>query len=80
MACNCNKSTPPAGASPPPTGAHNPDIPPASSAPAGTSTPVRAPQSYVLTTHDGHTQTFGSQLEANAEKVRRGGGSVRPVR
>lgn len=32
---------------------------------------------FALETRDGRTMTFGSQLEANAARVREGGGSVR---
>jgi len=39
-----------------------------------------ATQSFVLTTRDGKTETFASRLEANAARVRRGGGTIRPVR
>ena len=33
--------------------------------------------SYLLTRRDGTTQSFGSRLEAEAERTRSGGGSVR---
>lgn len=87
MGCGCGKSaTPPTGSTPPESqvAAATPagSISAASKAPAGSSTPRETPtqQSFALTTRDGKTQTFGSKLEADAERVRRGGGSVRPVR
>jgi hypothetical protein len=71
MGCNCGKRTPPTGSNTPATAPTPPPVP--------VHTPAPATQSFVLT--DGaHTQTFGSRLEADAERVRRGGGSVRPVR
>lgn len=33
-------------------------------------------QTFVLTTNDGRTQTFGSRLEASAARVRQGGGTI----
>lgn len=39
--------------------------------------PARQPsQSFTLRTSDGRTQKFGSRLEAEAAKVRAGGGSI----
>lgn len=73
MACGCNKnSTPPAGAArPDPSGNSTQGIP----------QPVqRVTQQYELTTHNGSKESFGSRLEANAARVRAGGGSIRPVR
>lgn len=81
MACNCRKKgTPPTGsgvsraqqqaqrggASTPPTG-----TPPKTSANSG------AVQQFVLTTSSGRTMSFGSRLEANAARVREGGGTIR---
>lgn len=86
MGCNCGKNKPPAGATnrnqPEQGGGHGAKVTPASAAPAGVSTPVQpaAQQSFAVTTTDGRTSTWGSKLEADAERVRRGGGSVRPVR
>lgn len=34
-------------------------------------------QRYTLTTTGGRVMTFGSRLEADAERVRRGGGTVK---
>lgn len=36
-------------------------------------------QSFTLEARDGSTQTFGSRLEAQAARVRTGGGTVKPV-
>lgn len=48
----------------------------------GTVTPPPAPQPQqrpaTLQTTDGKTLTFGSSLEAHAERIRRGGGEVKP--
>lgn len=36
-------------------------------------------QSFALDTTDGRTQTFGSKLEADAARIRSGGGSLRSL-
>jgi hypothetical protein len=46
-------------------------------APAGAGS--GATQSFTLQTADGRTQTFGSRLEAQAERVRAGGGTIQPA-
>lgn len=70
MPCNCGKKkVAPTGST------QTAAVSDASSAQAGTSTPVR--QSYTLTTTSGRTQTFGSKLEAEAARRRSGGGTVR---
>lgn len=91
MGCGCGRSaTPPTGSQAPAQAASSTPArvaSAASAAPAGSSTPVPVPgsntsgatESYALTTRDGKTQRFGSKLEADAERVRRGGGSVRRV-
>lgn len=82
MGCNCGKNTPPAGSQPPEQQAATAPVSEAARAKAGVSvpaTPVQQ-QSFAFTGRNGKTQTFGSKLEADAERVRSGGGSVRPVR
>jgi hypothetical protein len=73
MTCGCQKNrVPPAGASAPD---------PSGRSTQGIGQPVELPgQKFELTTHSGGTETFGSRLEANAARVRAGGGSIRPVR
>jgi len=85
MTCSCNKNkTLPTGmqrAIPvgrtertPPRNEVNP-----SSTRIGPERPLRGQtQTFALDLTDGHTETFGSRLEANAEQVRRGG-SIRPL-
>lgn len=81
MGCNCGKGTPPAGmgqraprdpATPPP-----PVKPPTHSIRKGLTGQT---QTFTLTTGDGRTQTFGSKLEAQAERARNhnGQGSITP--
>lgn len=82
MGCNCGKSTPPAGSQPP---AEQPAAEArvasaAAKAPAGSSTPAERPAQQAFTLSSSHgTQTFGSRLEADAERARHGG-TVRQVR
>lgn len=63
MACNCGKRRQPTG--------------------YGTVTPTPPPQPTqrpaTLQTTDGKTMQFGSSLEAHAERIRRGGGTVKPA-
>lgn len=62
------------------TGGGDPFPAPAGPAPRQRNTPVRAvSQSFALDTTDGRTQTFGSKLEADAARVRAGGGRLRPA-
>lgn len=39
---------------------------------------VTSTRTFVLTRRDGTTATFGSRLEAEAERARSGGGSIIP--
>lgn len=40
---------------------------------------VAGTRKFVLTRRDGTTATFGSRLEAEAERARSGGGAIRPA-
>jgi len=42
-------------------------------------TKLRAAQPHRLTTRDGITATFGSRLEAEAARIRAGGGQITPA-
>jgi hypothetical protein len=89
MGCSCgkNSSTPPAGL----TASRNAAQVAAEAQAAraanhatqriGPARPVQqgGSQSFALQTSDGHTQSFGSLLEARAERARIGGGEIRPA-
>lgn len=49
------------------------------SAPAGMTTQSGTQQSFALKTSDGSTQRFSSRLEAQAARVRAGGGTITPL-
>lgn len=86
MGCNCSKNGSPTGFAqqkpepwqlsdtaheasrigPEPTGQGQPE-------------PVGATQSFTLRTGDGRTQSFGSKLEADAARIRAGGGQIQPA-
>jgi len=91
--CNCGKNaTRPTGAQAPMTGSRQSaqsvaDAQAARAANASTSRigPARpaeqgGSQSFALNGADGRTQSFGSLLEARAERIRAGGGDIRVAR
>jgi hypothetical protein len=45
----------------------------------GSPAPLGMTQNFTLQTRDGGTQSFGSKLEADAARIRAGGGEIRPV-
>lgn len=76
MGCNCNKKVKPLGTS----GAQKSNTSPPTTAKlkrTSTPPPQGTTQSFTLQARDGSTATFGSRLEAEAARVRAGGGSIR---
>lgn len=86
MGCNCSKNkAQPTGFARPSTATQD-----ATRAAAGIQTPQPqasgtdtstkgATESFTLQDRNGRTQSFGSKLEANAARVRAGGGTIRPA-
>lgn len=76
MGCNCNKRKPVG----PRTSNQNLVDDPTKARMRQPARPTPPPsgetQTFTLSTSDGRTQTFGSRLEAEAERIRRGGGSI----
>lgn len=69
MGCNCGKTTVPAGFGRPVPSTDAPG--PATDDDAG-----KSRQRFTLRTSSGRTQVFASRLEAEAARVRAGGGSI----
>jgi hypothetical protein len=71
MGCGCGKKTPPANNQVP----ENP-APPTDGADAQISRQRGTTQTFTLQATSGRTQIFGSRLEAEAARVRQGGGMI----
>lgn len=76
--CNCNKGAQtPAGQQPAPA---QPSGPTAESQAAATANARGVTQSFALQTSTGQRLVYGSRLEAEAARVRAGGGTIVPQR
>lgn len=76
MGCSrCRKTTPPLG-SKTPTPPPEPPRPPSGAVTKPTTAKMPTSQTFTLQTIDGRTMTFGSRLEAEATRIRSGGGTI----
>jgi hypothetical protein len=91
MACNCGKNRQPTGygqarqqGSEQPSAGQQDETRSRAAATAnanrlGSPAPTGMTQSFQLQARDGSTQSFGSKLEADAARVRAGGGEIRAL-